>query len=322
MGKFIVRRLFIMLPQLAVLSVLIFILAQLMPGDALTNIIAETPNLTAERIAELRAQLGIDLPWHLQYYRWITAVFHGELGMSYGHQVPVTHIIGDRIGNSFWLGVLSLILTYTIALPLGILSGRYQERAIDQFVVGYNYISYAMPLFVFALLMLFVFGFKADLFPTAGSVSPNALAGTSAYFFSKLHHLFLPALTIALLQTTTTIQFLRNEIIDLKPKDFVKLARAKGVSEKNIYQRHILRNALMPISAFLGLEITGVIAGNIFIEQIFSYPGIGQLFLSSIAQRDFPVVTALLMIAGILTLVGTLLSDIIISMIDPRIRVD
>lgn len=322
MGKFIVRRIMVMLPQLLILSILIFVLAKLMPGDALSGMIGSNPHLSAARLEEIRQSLGLNDPWYTQYYHWILQLLHGDLGVSYGHQVPVVNIIGDRIMNTFWLGVVSLILTYAIAIPLGILSGRYQDRTIDKLVVGYNYLSYAMPIFVFALLMLFVFGFVLNFFPTSGSVSPDAVKGTFGYFMSKFYHLLLPAVTIAFLQTTTTIQFLRNEIIDTKPKDFVKLARSKGVPESKVYRRHILRNSMLPIAAFLGLEITGVIAGNIFIEQIFSYPGLGQLFLSSITQRDFPVVTALLMISGLLTLLGTLLSDIIISLIDPRIRVD
>lgn len=322
MTKFIIRRVLVMIPQLFILSVLIFILAKMMPGDALSGVINSNPHLSPERIAELRQQLGLNDPWYTQYFHWLIQLFHGDLGISYGHQVPVINIIGDRIVNTFWLGVVSLILTYAIALPLGILSGRYQDRIIDKFVVGYNYLSYAMPIFVFAILMLFIFGFVLNIFPTSGSVSPDVTKGTFAYFMSKFYHLLLPAFTIAFLQTTTTIQFLRNEIIDTKPKDFVKLARSKGVPESVVYRRHILRNSMLPIAAFLGLEITGVIAGNIFIEQIFSYPGLGQLFLTSISQRDFPVVTALLMISGLLTLLGTLLSDIIISLIDPRIRVD
>lgn len=132
----------------------------------------------------------------------------------------------------------------------------------------------------------------------------------------------LPALSGALINTVVTIQYLRSEIVDTKVKDFVKTARAKGVPERHIYWRHILRNSFLPIAAFLGYEITGLIGGSVFLESIYSYPGLGQLFLQSIMQRDYSVVTALVMISGVATLVGTLLSDIILSAVDPRIRIE
>lgn len=321
MWRFLSRRLFLSLIQLVILSILIFILAKMMPGDALTGAIQAHPDLAPDVLHNLREKLGLYDPWYIQYFHWIGNVLHGNLGQSYLHQIAVTSIISDRIVNTFWLGVSSLILTYLIAIPLGIISGRYQETLIDKSITTYNYVTYAIPSFVFALLMLFVFGFWTQWFPTSGSVSPDASPGTWAYFASKVYHLVLPTVTIAILQTTTTIQFLRSEVIDKKSADFVSLARSKGVPESKIYWRHILRNAMLPIAAFLGLDITGVLAGDVFIEQIFGYPGLGQLFISSITSRDFSVVTALLMISGTLTLLGTILSDLILSWIDPRIRI-
>jgi peptide/nickel transport system permease protein len=146
--------------------------------------------------------------------------------------------------------------------------------------------------------------------------------GTFAYVVSKINHLILPALSTALIATTSTIQYLRNEIIDNKIKDFVRTARSKGVPESKVYSRHILRNSFLPIAAFLGYEITGLVGGAVIIETIFSYPGLGQLFLSSVSLRDFSVVTAIVMMTGFATLLGTLLSDIILSAVDPRIRIE
>lgn len=137
----------------------------------------------------------------------------------------------------------------------------------------------------------------------------------------KIYHLLLPALSIALITTVGTVQYLRNEIIDTKQKDFILTARAKGASESRVYNRHILRNSLLPIAAFFGYELTGLIGGTIFVESIFSYPGMGQLFLGSIVIRDFTVVTAIVLLYGIATIIGSLLSDIILSIVDPRIRI-
>ncbi|MDF2963488.1 MAG: binding--dependent transport system inner rane component family protein [Paenibacillus sp.] len=322
MWKFILRRVGIMIPQLLILSVLIFVLAKAMPGDALTGQLENNPKMDAQTLAELRDKLGLNDPFYLQYTRWITRLLHGDLGLSYIHQQPVTDILGERIGNTLLLSACILLLTYFIAVPLGVVSGRWTDSWADKLVVGYSYVSFAAPLFIFAVVMLFVFGFTLGWFPTGGSVDIQLEKGTFDYYLNKIHHLLLPALSGALIGTVGIIQYLRSEIIETKMKDFVKTARAKGVPESRIYSRHIIRNSFIPIAAFLGYEITGLIGGSIFLESIFSYPGIGQLFLQSIMQRDFSVVTALVMISGAATLIGTLLSDIILSMVDPRIRID
>lgn len=322
MLKFIFRRFLTMIPQLFLLSILVFLLAQAMPGDPLSGKFIGNPNLDPAYKAELEEKLGLNDSWPEQYVRWIGNMFQGDLGMSYTHNVKITDLLAGRLANTFWLGVTTLIFTYIIAIPLGVAAGRWNESWIDKLVVGYNYVSFAVPLFVFALFMLFIFGFKLDWFPTGGSVSVEVEKGTMAYFLSKLHHLILPSLTAALLSTVGTIQYLRNEIIDTKLKDFVKTARSKGTPERKVYSRHIFRNSLLPVAAFLGYDIVFILGGSIFIEQIFSYPGIGQLFISSITQRDFSVVNILVMLSGFLTLLGTLLSDIILSIVDPRIRIE
>lgn len=238
------------------------------------------------------------------------------------NKMKVTDLIGERLGNTVSLALVILILTYLIAIPLGVISGRWNDTWADRLITIYNYLGFATPLFIFALIMLFLFGFKFAIFPTGGSVDPQVATGTFAYYVSKLNHMLLPALSGALIATVGTVQYLRSEIIDTKHKDFVRTVRAKGVPESKIYSRHILRNSFLPIAAFLGYEITGLVGGAIFLESIFSYPGIGQLFIQSISQRDFSVITALVMFTGFATLLGTLLSDIILSIVDPRIRID
>lgn len=319
MWKFSLRRILIMIPQLVLLSILIFVLAKMMPGDALSGQI--DPNVDPARIEELRIKLGWYDPWHEQYARWIGGVLQGDFGQSFRFKMPVTELMGQRIVNSFWLSVATLIFTYLIAIPLGITSGRYNDTFRDQLITGYSYVGFATPLFIFALVMLWIFGFQLQWFPTSGSVTPGVEPGTFDYFMSKLYHLLLPALSMALITTYSTIQYLRNEIVDTKQKDFVLLARAKGASEQRVYNRHILRNSLLPIAAFIGFEITGLIGGSIFIENIFGYPGMGQLLIESINLRDYSVVTATVLLFGVASVMGALLSDIILSIVDPRIRI-
>lgn len=319
MWKFSVRRIMIMIPQLFVLSVLIFVLAKMMPGDALSGQI--DPNIDPARIEEIRQEMGWYDPWHEQYARWIGGVIQWDFGQSFRFKMPVTELMGQRIENSFWLSLVTLIFTYLIAIPLGITSGRYNDTLRDSLITGYSYLGFATPIFIFVLVMLWVFGFQLGWFPTSGSVTPGLVPGTFDYFVSKVYHLILPALSMALITTYSTIQYLRNEIIDTKQKDFILLARAKGASESRVYNRHIFRNSLLPIAAFFGFEITTLIGGSIFIENIFGYPGMGQLLIESISLRDYSVVTATTLLFGMAAVLGALLSDIILSIVDPRIRI-
>lgn len=319
MWKFTLRRIITMIPQIILLSVLVFMLAKMMPGDALSGMI--DPNIDPATIAEKRESLGLNDPWYEQYTRWVGDLLHGDLGQSFHFKMPVTELVWLRMVNSFWLSLMTLVLTYLIAIPLGITSGRYNDTWADRLITGYTYIGFAMPLFIFALVMLWFFGFYLDWFPTGGSVKPGLEPGTFEYIMSKFYHMLLPALSMALITTVSTVQYLRSEIIDTKQRDFILTARAKGASESRVYNRHILRNSLLPIAAFFGYEITGLIGGSIFIENIFGYPGMGQLFLNSIVLRDYSVVTSLVLLFGILTILGALISDIILSLVDPRIRI-
>lgn len=308
-----------MIPQLLILSLLVFLLAKLMPGDPFTGLI--NPNADPKEIARLKQEMGLnDAPW-VQYFRWLGNLLHGDLGQSYIQKTSVVSLIGDRALNTFWLSLLTIVLTYAIAIPLGITAGRHQDKWQDQAVQVFNYVTFAIPAFVFYILGLWLFGFVLGWFPISGSVSPDVDAGSFAYILDRLYHMILPAALCALITTTTTVQYLRTGIVDNKVEDYVRTARAKGVPENVVFNKHILRNSLLPIAAFFGNTITGLLSGSMIIETVFSYPGMGKLFLDSIAQRDFTVLTALILIFGTLTLIGNLLSDIIMSVVDPRIRI-
>ena len=309
-----------MIPQLFVLSLLIFVMAQFMPGDPFTGSI--TPDTDPARIEELREKAGLNDPWYEQYGRWIGNALQGDFGKSYTYKMEVSKLIGERALNTFWLSVISVILLYIIAIPLGVLAGRYHNTMLDKTIILYSFITYAIPTFVLALVFLYFFGYKLNWFPTGGSVDVQYDPGTFGYIWSKMYHMLLPAITYAILGTTTIIQFLRSEIIDAQAQDYVRTARSKGIPMRKVYTRHIFRNSLLPIAAFLGFTITGLLGGSIFIETIFSFPGMGQLFISSIGSRDYSVITALVMLFGFLTLLGSLLSDIIMSIVDPRIRIE
>jgi len=319
MWKTVLRRVLLMIPQIFVLSLFIFLLAKAMPGDPFTGLI--NPNMDPATIDKMREAAGLNNPWYVQYFDWITNAFKGDFGQSFLYKLPVSDIIGSRVGNTIYLSLLTVIITYAIALPMGLFAGRYQNSWFDKAVVAYNFVSFAVPIFIFALLMLFFFGYRLEWFPTTGSVASGLEPGSFQYAMSRLYHMILPAITQALLATAVTIQYLRNEVIDAKQLDFVRTARAKGVPTNKVFTRHIFRNASLPIAAQLSYEITALISGSVVIEQTFAYPGIGKLFIDAINGRDYSVITALVLILGIVTIVGNLISDIVMSIVDPRIRI-
>ncbi|GLB46498.1 peptide ABC transporter permease [Philodulcilactobacillus myokoensis] len=318
MWKTILRRVLIMIPELIILSVLVFLMAKAMPGDPFTGQINPKDSLT--QIHHLMRINGLYDPWYEQYWHWVVHLFHGDLGTSYEYQEPVTRIIAQRAGNTLWLALLTMILTYVIALPLGIYAGRHEGHLQDTLVRIYTYATMSVPFFVVLVLGSWIFGYGLNWFPTSGSVSPTA-SGFLPVLLSRLGHMILPAVLGALFATSSITQYLRSGIIDAKHSDYVMTAQSKGVPMKAIYKHHIFRNALLPIAAFAGYSITGLLGGSIFVEQIFSYPGMGLLFLNAINYRDYTVITALVLLYGFLNLMGTLLSDIALSAIDPRVRV-
>ena len=320
MWKVIFRRLLLMIPQLLALSVLIFVMAELMPGDPLTGLV--DPKISAEQIEAMRVKLGLNQPLWKRYIDWMVGMFHGDFGRSFAHKQPVTAIIAQRIWPTVWLSLFTTIITYMIALPLGILSGRYSGGWFDKVVNFYNFLTFSIPSFVLGLFFLWLFGYTLGWFPTRGTVGAGLQPGTLDYVLSRIYHMILPAFTLAVLSTTSTIQWLSSGILVAKSDDYFRTARAKGVPERVVYNKHILRNALLPIAAFFGYELTGLFGGAMITEQIFTYQGMGQLFITSVSGRDYSVMITLVLFYGFLTLLGGLLSDIIMVFVDPRVRLD
>lgn len=318
MWKTVLRRILIMIPQLIILSILIFFLAKMMPGDPFSGLI--NPNTDPKQIEALKRAAGLYDPVPVQYARWVGNLFKGDLGTSYIQHVPVSSLIADRAVNTFWLSLLTTIISYGISIPLGVVAGRHQDEWQDQAVQIFNYVTFAVPPFVFYILGIWLFGFTLGWFPISGSVSPNA-SGFWGTIGSQIYHIILPACLVGLITTTSIVQYLRTGIVDNKVEDYVRTAHSKGVPENVVFNKHILRNSLLPIASSFGTTITGLLSGSMVVESVFSYPGMGKLFLDSIGQRDYTTLTALILIFGILTLLGNLLSDIIMSIVDPRIRI-
>lgn len=320
MWQILMKRLFILLPQLAVLSLLMFWLAEFMPGDALSGL-SQDPDISQERLEQLRDIHGLGNVWYLRYASWFGNIIRGDFGVSLSHHLPVAEVVGQRAANSFALSLATILLLYGIAIPLGVTAGKHNGMPIEKAISTYTYFMMSMPTVVFAIIVLFVFGFVLGWAPVRGSVGLGVLPGTPEYWFSRLHHMLLPALTGALLGTVGVVQYLRSEVAVHSKSRFVVTARAKGVPQKRIYTHHILRNALLPLTADLCWVLVALVSGSIFIENIFSYPGMGQLFVESIERRDFAVVNFLVVVYGALLVLGSVLADIVVTSIDPRIRI-
>lgn len=320
MWKTVVRRFLIMIPQIILLSIIVFALAHFMPGDAFTGMI--DPNVEAAQVEALREAAGLNDPLIQQYFRWVGNVFQGDFGRSFSQKVPVTTLIGARAANSIRLGLVSTFFTYLIALPFGVFAGRYNNSWFDRIVMVYNYVSFAIPTFVLALIMIFIFGYRLAWFPTRGTVDVTMAAGTLEYYWDMFYRLLLPGFVGGVLGTASTTQTLRNEVIDAKTQDYVRTARSKGVPEGKIYSRHIFRNAFLPIASSIGFIFSRLLNGSVFIERIFSYNGMGDLFITSIGSRDSSVIITLVLLYGVIAIFGSLVSDIALSIADPRIRID
>lgn len=315
----ILRRFFFIIPQLLAFSLLVFALAQWMPGDPLTGLII--PGMDQSSIDAIQANAILDDPWYIRYLQWIANMLRGDFGLSYTYRMPVEVLVGARFGNTLWLATASLLLSYLIAVPLGIYAGRFNGSLGDKVIRLLNSISFALPIFIVALVLVWLFGFQLELFPTRGLPLLPETQSVFASLWNRLHHLALPALVFALSASAGNIQRLRSGIIEAKQEDYVLTARSKGVPESMVYRRHIFRNASMPVTSLFGYDITGFIGSSIFIEYIFSYPGISRLFISSLESRDFSVIVVLLLIYGLAALIGTLVSDVILIIADPRVRI-
>lgn len=320
MWKTVLRRFLVMIPQILILSVLVFTIAHFMPGDAFTGQL--DPNIDPRQLEALREAAGWNDPLPVQYFRWLGNVFQGDFGRSYAQQVPVTTLIGNRAANSLRLGLVSTFFTYIIALPFGVFAGRFNESWFDRIVMIYNYVSFAIPTFVLALLMVYIFGYQLGWFPTHGSVDVSLRSGTAEYYWDMFYRLILPGFTGGVLGTASTTQTLRNEVIDAKTQDYVRTARSKGVPEGKIYSKHIFRNAFLPIASSIGFIFSRLLNGSVFIERIFAFNGMGDLFITSILSRDSAVIITLVLLYGVIAILGSLVSDIVLSLVDPRIRID
>jgi peptide/nickel transport system permease protein len=326
--SYIVRRLLIGVLTLWVITAIVFGLIRSMPGDP-TLILLGSQNesgahaqILAKQIADMRHAYGLDLPWYEGYWKWFVGLLHGDLGRSIYDQKLVTERIGERMGPTLMLSLPALFIGYLLAIPMGLYvtarNGKWQEQAISTFL----YVLYALPSFVLALFMLLLFSVKLRWLPSGGMTSdPEVYAALSApgKLGDRLLHMVLPLVCFMYGGFAYDVRFIKSNMLEVIRQDYVRTGRAKGLSESTVFYKHAFRNTLIPLVTILGLSLPGLLGGAVFIEQIFSWPGMGHLFFEAMSQRDYPVIMGLTLTFSTLVLLGTLLSDILYAVVDPRI---
>lgn len=319
MRRYVAARLLQSLIVVALVATISFVLVRLAPGDPFAY---EMPNVNPAVRAALRAQFGYDRPIYEQYIRYLGEVARGNLGYSHAQHMPVINVLANRLPNTLLLMGVALAISFAVGISVGALQARWRGSRFDRWTSGFLLFCYSLPDFWFALLLMLAFAVWLPVLPATGMIDVIMHDSMSPWgaFVDRLRHLVLPATAIVLLTAAAIARYQRSAMLEVLPLDFVRTARAKGVPERLVVGRHALRNALLPIITLFGLMLPSLVGGAVFVETVFSWPGMGALTVQSIAARDYDLVTAGVIVGGMLVVVGNLFSDLLYAVVDPRLR--
>jgi peptide/nickel transport system permease protein len=312
LGAYVLRRLLQLVPIALGVTILVFFLIHLVPGDPAVTILGN--QATPARVALLHHQWGLDRPLPVQYAKFMGRIVHGNLGDSLFYGVSAGHLVLERLPVTLWLIGLGMLLSVVIAVPLAALAATNRDRIPDHVVRAVPLIGLGFPPFWVGIVLLLVFGLHL------GRAFP--VGGYGNGFVGHLHSMFLPALTVAFGIAPILIRSLRASLLEVLESEYVTTARSKGLPESRVLVRHALRNAVVSTVSVLGVNIGYLVGGTLVIEQVYALPGIGQLMINSIFQRDFPVVQAVTLVFSIMVVLVYLLSDVAHALLDPRVRFD
>lgn len=313
MLRHVLGKLAAMVLSLAAASIVVFVVVEIVPGDPAAAMLGV--NVQPDTLAALRAELGLDRPPVERYLAWVGGMLQGDFGISYAYRSPVGPMIAERLRVSLPLALYALVLSTLIALPAGLLAAARRGTAADAGVMGLTQLGVAIPNFWFAMLMVLVFAISLRWFSAGG------FPGWQAGFWAGMKALTLPAVSLALPQASILARVMRSALIETLGEDYIRTARAKGLTRGRVLWRHALRNALIPVLTILGLQFSFLLAGAIIIEQVFFLPGLGRLVFQSIAQRDLIVVESVVMLLVVAVIVVNLAVDLAYAWVDPRLRV-
>lgn len=319
MQRFIIRRLLYAIPTLIGISIITFLIAHLSPGDPIRLYTFGDPNVTPADIERLREELGLNKPLPLQYVDWISRVVQGDFGDSiiYRGQTAMS-LIAVRIPNSLQLAVVALLLSLFIGVPLGVIAALNRGKAIDQFARIFSTVGFAIPAFWLGFILIIVMSVHLRLLPSQGMLTIGKDQWDLA---DRLKHIIMPAFVLALGGIANYSRIMRTETLEVINQDYIRTARAKGLFEQTVIAVHAVRNALIPMVTALGGILAGLIGGALIIEQVFTWPGVGQFTYQAVIAKDYPVVMAGVMISSLLLVASYLIRDLVYSLVDPRVKV-
>ena len=313
MTRYIAQRTFSLIPVLVGVTLLIFLVMQLAPGDPAQIMLG--PKATATSLAQLRHDLGLDQPLHVQYVRWLARVLRGNWGRSIQLKREVLPFILDRFQNTAYLTICAALLACLVGIPAGILSAVRQYSLSDRMAMVLVLVGFSMPIFWLGIILQIVFGLRLGILPVSGIQSPDHTG-----LADLVSHLILPSLTLATGATAIIARMTRSSMLEVIRQDYIRTARSKGLRERLIISHHALKNALIPVMTVVGMQVGYLLGGDVLVEMVFSYPGIGLAMVNGILARDFPLVQgAILLVASSYVLVN-LAVDITYAYLDPRIR--
>lgn len=305
---------------IGILFILFFILEQA-PGTPVSNMMH--PKMTPEQKAELAQKLGLDIPWHERFVNYIKEAAQGNLGYSNTHKKPVTEVIGDYIGPTLLLSIVSLSISLILGIPAGIISATKQYTAIDNILTVVSFIGISLPSFFFGLILLKLFAVDVQLFPLFGLQDPLLMSNNPIdKFLDVAWHLVLPSIVLGLSSTASFMRYTRSSMLEVIKQDYIRTARAKGLKEKTVIYRHAFRNGIIPIITLLGFWIPSLLSGAVVTETIFALPGLGKISVEAAMNRNYPLILGINSLLTILTLIGALVADLLYAIADPRIRYD
>lgn len=316
-GRFLWRRLLLAIPVLFAVIVIGFCLTRLVPGDPITALVGDYP-APAAYVAQVREAYGLDQPLATQFTRYMANVLAGDLGFSFANQQPVATLLMHRIGNTLLLMIPTLLLASLIGIVLGALAATQRSRLADAALSSLSMIGYSVPVFWLGQILIIAFAVHLRWLPAQGML--NVRGSAHGVVLDYLQHWVLPGFAATLFYCAVVARVSRSSIREILGQDFVTTARAKGQSDRAVLFRHVLPNALMPIASVIGYNFGNAITGTILIESVFAWPGLGTLFLSSIGNRDYPVLQGIFLITAAIVVLANLLTDLSYALIDPRVR--
>lgn len=313
MGSYIIKRLLASFATTILASILVFLLVRMVPGDVVAQMMGQAGGENAE--AAMREFFGLDRPIYMQYWSWLSQVVQGNLGTSWTRGLPVSGMIGQAFLVTIEVALLTLFIATLVGVPLGMLSGIYENRPLDTAIQAFNVVGLSAPVFWVGLMLLVGVSAAFSWSPPLRFVPPTQSLS------ENLTILALPIVSLALLQAAAYSQFVRQNVVSAMHQEYVRTAIAKGVPVRAIFFRHILRNVLIPVVTFMGLILIQILGGTVIIESLFALPGLGRLLLSAIETRDYPVLQGALLVVVVVAMIVNLTIDLTYGLIDPRVRV-